>query len=83
MIKVIAPIMEAQLVETAILNIINHQSLIATKTSRVCYAQPDGDGIMEFGLRRAQGPDAGTLRRKGCHDRRLYRHQQCSRRTDV
>ena len=38
MIKVIAPIMEAQLIETAILNIINHQSLIATKTSRVCYA---------------------------------------------
>ena len=59
MIKVIAPIMEAQLVETAILNIINHQSLIATKSSRVCYAAK-GDGIMEFGLRRAQGPDAGT-----------------------
>ncbi len=59
MIKVIAPIMEAQLVETAILNIINHQSLIATKASRVCYAAK-GDGIMEFGLRRAQGPDAGT-----------------------
>lgn len=58
MIKVIAPIMEAQLVETAILNIINHQSLIATKASRVCFAAR-GDGIMEFGLRRAQGPDAG------------------------
>ena len=50
--------MEAQLVETAILNIINHQSLIATKTSRVVFAA-NGDGIMEFGLRRAQGPDAG------------------------
>ncbi len=60
LLKVIAPIMEAQLVETAILNIINHQSLIATKASRVCYAA-DGDGVMEFGLRRAQGPDAGTL----------------------
>lgn len=58
-IKVIAPIMQAQLVETAILNILNHQSLIATKASRVCYAAK-GDGIMEFGLRRAQGPDAGT-----------------------
>ncbi|MCI5584368.1 MAG: nicotinate phosphoribosyltransferase [Lachnospiraceae bacterium] len=58
MVKVIAPIMEAQLIETAILNIINHQSLIATKTSRICYAAK-GDGIMEFGLRRAQGPDAG------------------------
>ena len=58
LLKVIAPIMEAQLVETAILNIINHQSLIATKAARVCYAAR-GDGIMEFGLRRAQGPDAG------------------------
>jgi nicotinate phosphoribosyltransferase len=58
MIKVIAPIMEAQLIETAILNIVNHQSLIATKAARVCYAA-QGDGVMEFGLRRAQGPDAG------------------------
>ncbi len=58
LIKVIAPIMQAQLVETAILNLINHQSLIATKAARVCYAAR-GDGIMEFGLRRAQGPDAG------------------------
>lgn len=59
LVKVIAPIMQAQLVETAILNIVNHQSLIATKAARVCYAA-HGDGIMEFGLRRAQGPDAGT-----------------------
>lgn len=59
LIKVIAPIMQAQLMETAILNLINHQSLIATKAARVCYAAR-GDGIMEFGLRRAQGPDAGT-----------------------
>ena len=58
LIKVIAPIMEAQLIETALLNIVNHQSLIATKASRVAYAA-QGDGIMEFGLRRAQGPDAG------------------------
>ena len=58
LVKVIAPIMEAQLVETALLNIINHQSLIATKTARVIHAA-QGDGIMEFGLRRAQGPDAG------------------------
>ncbi len=58
LLKVVAPIMEAQLVETALLNIVNHQSLIATKASRVCYAAK-GDGVMEFGLRRAQGPDAG------------------------
>ena len=57
MVKVVAPIMEAQLLEAALLNIINHQSLIATKASRVVYAA--GGGVMEFGLRRAQGPDAG------------------------
>ena len=57
-LKVKAPIMQAQLVETAILNIINHQSLIATKAARVVHAA-EGDGVMEFGLRRAQGPDAG------------------------
>ena len=59
LVKVVAPIMEAQLIETTLLNLINHQSLIATKASRVCWAAA-GDGIMEFGLRRAQGPDAGT-----------------------
>ncbi len=59
LVKVVAPIMEAQLIETAILNILNHQCLIATKAARVCYAA-QGDGVMEFGLRRAQGPDAGT-----------------------
>ena len=58
LLKVVAPIMEAQLIETAILNIVNHQSLIATKAARVVYAA-EGDGILEFGLRRAQGPDAG------------------------
>ena len=57
LVKVIAPIMQAQLVETAILNIINHQSLIATKTARIVRAA-QGDGVMEFGCRRAQGPDA-------------------------
>ena len=59
LVKVVAPIMEAQLVETALLTIINHQSLIATKTARVVYAA-NGGGVMEFGLRRAQGPDAGV-----------------------
>lgn len=57
-VRVCAPMMEAQLVETALLNIINHQTLIATKASRVVQAA-QGDGVLEFGLRRAQGPDAG------------------------
>ena len=59
LMKIVAPLPEAQLIEPAILNIINHQSLIATKASRVCYAA-QGAGVMEFGLRIAQGPDAGT-----------------------
>lgn len=58
LVKVVAPVMEAQLIETAVLTLINHQSLIATKAARVVRAAR-GDGVMEFGLRRAQGPDAG------------------------
>ena len=58
LVKVVAPIMQAQLIETALLTMINHQSLIATKAARVIHAAK-GDGVMEFGLRRAQGPDAG------------------------
>jgi len=57
-VRVKAPIFEAQLLETALLNIINHQTLIATKASKVKYAAGDAE-VMEFGLRRAQGPDAG------------------------
>lgn len=53
-----APLIEAQLIETAVLNIINHQTLIASKSAKVCYSAK-GDNVMEFGLRRAQGPDAG------------------------
>ena len=53
-----APLMQAQFIETAVLNIINHQTLIASKAAKVCRAAR-GDKVMEFGLRRAQGPDAG------------------------
>lgn len=58
LVRVDAPVMEAQFIETAILNIVNHQTLIATKASRVVQAA-QGDSVLEFGLRRAQGPDAG------------------------
>jgi len=53
-----APVIEAQLIETALLNIINHQTLIASKAAKIRYAAKN-DKVMEFGLRRAQGPDAG------------------------
>lgn len=53
-LRVRAPIIEAQLIETLILNRMNFSSLIATKASRVVYAA-EGRHIAEFGLRRAQG----------------------------
>lgn len=56
-VRVKANIIEAQLIETALLNIINHQTLIATKASRVCMAA-NGGSVLEFGLQQAQGPDA-------------------------
>ena len=59
LLRVKAPIIQAQLVETTLLTIINHQVLIATKASRVCAAAGGGERVMEFGLRRAQGPEAG------------------------
>ena len=54
-----APLIQAQFAETALLNIINHQTLIATKSSKICRATQGKGVVMEFGLRRAQGPDAG------------------------
>ena len=54
-----APIIQAQFAETALLNIINHQTLIATKSSKICRATNGKGIVMEFGLRRAQAPDAG------------------------
>ncbi len=58
LVKVKAPLFETQLIETALLNIIGHQMLVATKSHRICL-QAKGDAVMEFGVRRAQGPDAG------------------------
>jgi nicotinate phosphoribosyltransferase len=56
-IRVTAPLPEAQFIESALLNIMNFQTLIATKAARVCIAA-EGDPVVEFGLRRAHGPDA-------------------------
>lgn len=58
-LKIQANILEAHFIETAILNIINHQTLIATKAARIVHAAK-GEPTLEFGLRRAQGPDAGV-----------------------
>jgi nicotinate phosphoribosyltransferase len=56
LLRVSGPILQCQLVETLLLNVINFQTLIATKAARVCLAA-GGDDVLEFGLRRAQGID--------------------------
>jgi nicotinate phosphoribosyltransferase len=56
LLRVKGPLMQCQIVETALLNLINFQTLIATKAARMCQAAA-GDPIIEFGLRRAQGID--------------------------
>jgi len=58
LIRVTAPIIEAQLVETFLLNAVNLQTMIATKASRVIHAAK-GKSVIEFGLRREHGIDAG------------------------
>ena len=55
-LRVQGPILQAQLLETALLNIINFQTLIASKSARICRSAGD-DPVLEFGLRRAQGVD--------------------------
>jgi len=58
LVQVEGPLIEAQLLETAVLNTLNYQTLIATKTARIRLACGD-DNLAEFGLRRAHGPDGG------------------------
>lgn len=59
LLTVQGPLMQVQLLETLLLNIVNHQSLIATKARRIT-AAAEGRPVMEFGARRAQGPDASV-----------------------
>ncbi|WP_395749260.1 nicotinate phosphoribosyltransferase [Prosthecobacter sp.] len=60
LLRIKGPLIQAQLVETALLNMINFQTLIATKSARVCLAA-QGEAVLEFGLRRAQGPDGAIM----------------------
>ncbi len=59
LMRIEGPLLQAQLVETALLNIINFQTLVATKAARIV-AAADGDAVIEFGLRRAQGADGAV-----------------------
>ena len=56
LLRIQGPLLQCQLLESPLLNILNFQTLIATKASRVCRAAGD-DAVIEFGMRRAQGPD--------------------------
>lgn len=58
LLRVKGSLLQCQLLETTLLNIINFQTLIATRASRICYAAK-GEPVLEFGLRRAQGFDGG------------------------
>jgi nicotinate phosphoribosyltransferase len=58
LVRVRGPLLQAQILETALLNIVNFQTLIATKAARIALAA-QGEPILEFGLRRAQGIDGG------------------------
>ena len=60
LVRVTAPLPEAQLIETTLLNVMNFQTLIATKAARVLWAA-QGDPVVDFGLRRAHGPDGALM----------------------
>ncbi len=64
-IRVTASMIEAQIIETYLLSMINYQTLITSKASRVVYAA-DGRGVIDFGTRRAHGPQAGVLAARAC-----------------
>lgn len=59
LLRIRGPLLQCQLVETALLNLLNFQTLIATKAARVCFAA-QGEQVLEFGLRRAQGTDGAV-----------------------
>jgi len=66
LLRIQGPILQCQLLETALLNLINFQSLVATKAARVCLAAR-GEPVLEFGLRRAQGVDGGLGASRAAH----------------
>ena len=66
LVRVSGPLIQCQIVETPLLNLVNFQTLIATKAARICMAT-GGDPVLEFGLRRAQGIDGGLAASRAAH----------------
>jgi nicotinate phosphoribosyltransferase len=66
LLRIQGPILHCQLLETALLNIVNFDTLVATKAARVCLAA-HGDPVLEFGLRRAQGRDGALAASRAAH----------------
>lgn len=66
LVTVVAPLIDAQLIETMLLLTINHQSLIATKANRIVRAAGNAK-VMEFGARRAQGADGAIYGSRACY----------------
>ena len=66
LLQIKGPILQCQLFETALLNFVNFQSLVATKAARVCLAAR-GEPVLEFGLRRAQGIDGALAASRAAH----------------
>ncbi len=77
LVRVSEPIIQCQLLETALLTMFNFQTLIATKAARIREAAGD-KSILEFGLRRAQGVDGGLNRKPFGTYRRLRRYIKCT-----
>lgn len=66
LLRIIAPIPEAQLVETRIINLLHYQTLVASKAARIVLSAP-GKLLVDFGLRRAHGSEAGLYGARACY----------------
>ena len=67
LLRIEGPILKTQLLETTLLTLVNYASLVATNAARFCAAAGPNKTLMEFGLRRAQGPDGGLSASKYCY----------------